>query len=541
MPRNDVSFLAFYLEWCRFKGWAVPDCHVIAADWLERRGQLAVFEAFRGFSKSTILAVYNAWRYWREPAYRILHQGDQDGTAYKTSRDTRAVLARHPWVRMPAREFRGEVAFWSVAGNADERNPSMQAAGIMSNVTSSRADECQNDDVEVPRNINTPEAREKLRNRLEEQTHILVPGGRTLYIGTPHTFDSIYDEKIAAGADVLRIPLFDRECRIEEPKGTSYQVAFAPEFVFCGIGKTATLLEPKSGYTWRNGTLTLATPPAGVVDCYAGCAWPERFGRDELLKRRRATRTLNGWDSQYQLHAKPLTQVRLDPDKLIAYDAEANIVVANRSVGMWLGRAQIISATLRLDPSAGKPNSDVNACCLVLADAIGNLYWHRAIALTGELAEFDAQGRVTGGTVMQVCDVVEQFQLSRVDVETNGIGGHVPNILRGALKARKLACGAKEVNAEGQKNARILGAIEPGLRSGTLWAHVSVIEAVEAQMREWNPAVQKQPDDYLDCAAGAILAEPVRVGKVVASASDTVRREWRPGPGTYDATLELND
>lgn len=541
MRRNDVSFLAFYLEWCRFKRWAVPDCHIIAADWLEHRGQLAVFQAFRGFSKSTILAVHNAWRYWRDPTYRILHQGDQDGTAYKTSRDTRAVLARHPWVRMAPREFRGEVAFWSVHGNDDERNPNMQAAGILSNVTSSRADECQNDDVEVPRNIGTPEAREKLRYRLEEQTHILVPGGRTLYIGTPHTFDSIYEERIASGADVLRIPLFAQEARIEEPKGCTYAIPFAPEIVFVGIGKTAKMLEPKRDYTWKAGTLTLADEPAGVVDCYAGCAWPERFGREELLKRRRQTRTLNGWDSQYQLHAKPLTQVRLDPEKLIPYDVEANIVLANRAVGMWLGRVQIVSATLRLDPSAGKPNSDINACCLVLADSIGNLYWHRAIALTGELAQFDDGGRVIGGTVMQVCDVVEQFQLSRVDCEVNGIGGHVPNILRGALKARRLICGVKEVNAEGKKNTRILGAIEPGLRSGTLWAHVSVIEAVSTQMREWNAAVMNQPDDYLDCAAGAILAEPVRVGKVVASASDTIRREWRPGPGVYDAPLEMHD
>ncbi|KAK6697356.1 hypothetical protein SNK04_014108 [Fusarium graminearum] len=39
-----------------------------------------------------------------------------------------------------------------------------------------RADFIQNDDIEVPGNIGTPEAREKLRFRLGEQVHIATPG-----------------------------------------------------------------------------------------------------------------------------------------------------------------------------------------------------------------------------------------------------------------------------------------------------------------------------------------------------------------------------
>lgn len=540
-PAKKCSFLAFYLAWAEFKGWKVPDCHVRAAHWLEHRGDLAVLMAFRGFSKSTLLAVYNAWRIWQNPLYRILHQGDQDRTAYKTSRDTKAVLARHPWAQATPSDLEGETAFWRVRGNDDERNPNMQAAGILSNVTSSRADECQNDDVEVPRNIGSPELREKLRYRLGEQVHIRVPGARTIYIGTPHTFDSLYEEQIAMGADVLKIPLFEHEHRIEIGGAREHRLGWEPEIVFAGIGKTSKVLRPGVDYVYKDGLLTLAEDPAAVIDCYAGCAWPERFTRQELIARRKETRTLGGWDSQYQLHARPINKVRLDPANLVPYDVEPNIVLANNAVGMWLGRAQIVSATLRLDPSAGKKNSDVNAACLVLADAIGNLYWHRAVALEGELAEMDEKGRLIGGTVMQVCDLVQKFQLARVDVETNGIGGHVPNILRGALKARRLRCHVHEVSTTGEKNRRILAGLEPGLQSGTLWAHVSVVEAVSTQMREWSPITTNQPDDYLDCAAGAILAEPVRVGKVVSQQSDEIRREWRPNSGVFDAPLDMSE
>ena len=97
MAQRKASFLAFFLAWASFKGWAVPDIHIRACHWLEHRQAHAVLRIFRGAGKSTILAVYNAWRYWQDPAYRILHQGDQDKTAYKTSRDTQAVLRRHPW------------------------------------------------------------------------------------------------------------------------------------------------------------------------------------------------------------------------------------------------------------------------------------------------------------------------------------------------------------------------------------------------------------------------------------------------------------
>ncbi|EDS3153005.1 transcriptional regulator, partial [Salmonella enterica] len=55
-----ISFLAFFLMWAERMNWDVPDCHYRACHWLEHRGNLAVLRCFRGFGKSTILAVYNA-------------------------------------------------------------------------------------------------------------------------------------------------------------------------------------------------------------------------------------------------------------------------------------------------------------------------------------------------------------------------------------------------------------------------------------------------------------------------------------------------
>lgn len=537
--RTKVSFVAFYLLWAKRHRWTVPDIHIRACHWLEHRGPLAVLRGFRGFGKSTILDTYDAWRYQQDPQYRILLQSESDGTAYKNSRDIQNILRKHPLTHglLPSRT--GTVEQWWVEGASDPRNASMYARGILSNVTSARADEIQNDDVEVPRNIQTPEAREKLRYRLGEQTHILVPGGRRLFVGTPHTHDSIYDEMEALGADCLTIKMFEQEHRVEDSKVRAYDLPFIPAFVFLGIGQNAQLLEAGKDYLLDGRKLVFREQPKGLVDFYGPSAWPERFHREELLKRRRETRTINEWDSQYQLHSKPITEVRLNPERITAYEVEPRISVANRSAIMHLGNVQIVGMALRWDPSSGKLKSDVSSASLVMQDRMGRRYWHRVVALTGPVAEFAADGKtITGGQVMQLCGLVREFSAPVITIETNGIGGFAPAVLKACLKQQGLQCGVTEETATGNKNKRILEAFEPLITSGMLWAHTSVLEAVWDQMQEWNPAVADQPDDHLDSGAGAITDTPERI-KIVQISTGTTTHDWRPSGGVHEVELEL--
>ncbi len=506
---------------------------------MESRGDLAVLRCFRGFGKSTLLGVYNAWRYYSDPTYRILHQSESDPTAYKTSRDTKAVLQAHPLTRDMIRE--GEVEQWWVHGAVDARNASMYAKGILSNVTSARADECQNDDVEVPRNIQTPEAREKLRYRLGEQTHILVPGGRKLFIGTPHTHDSIYDEQARLGADCLTIRMFSLEHRIEAKDASErrYSVPFVPDMVFAGIGAQTRLLREGADFTIEGRVVVFNEPPRCLVDFYAGSAWPERFTPDEMLKRRRETRTVNEWDSQYQLHSKPVTNTRLDPERLTVYDVEPTFRTANGETVMSLGGVRIVGASFRWDPASGKLKSDVSAYSLCLQDEGGRRYLHRVGALTGDVAEFNETGKeVVGGQVAQLCDVVKAFRVPRVTIETNGIGKFAPAMLKAALKQRGLVCGVKDLQETGNKNKRILEAIEPLLQANEmLWAHASVMDGpLPGQMRDWNPAVVDQPDDYVDAVAGSVSEAPERIGQRIRAdiSASQPGNDWRPASGTFE-------
>jgi terminase large subunit-like protein len=541
MARRKVSFLAFFLIWADHRKWKVPALHVRMCHWLENRGEHAVLRVFRGAGKSTVLAIYNAWRYYVDPTYRILHQGSDDGTAYKTSRDTQNVLRNHPLTKDLLPNKPGQVEQWWVEGAEDARNASMYARGIMSNVTSARCDEAQNDDVEVPRNIQTAEAREKLRYRLGEQIHIMVPGARQLFIGTPHTHDSLYDEHERLGADCLTVRMFEHEFRIEQAKAAAYDVGFVPEIVFSGMGEQAKVLKAGADYRMDGTRLIFARPPGTLVDCYAGSSWPERFDAAELVKRRRRTRTVNEWDSQYQLHSKPVTETRLNPDRIKAYDIEPVLRVANGELAMWLGNVRIVGASCKWDPSSGKLKSDASSLAIVLQDDQGRRYWHRALRLTGEVAEFDPRGKtITGGQVHQIVAVVKQLALPRVTVETNGAGTFGPAVLKAALKQARLQCGVSEKHETLNKNKRILEAIEPPLSSGTLWAHVSVLDGpAYDQMRDFNPAITEQPDDDLDSLAGAISEAPERIGRVGGwNSPQEASDDWRPSAGIFEVELE---
>ena len=72
------------------------------------------------------------------------------------------------------------------------REPSVVCQGIYGNITGMRADLIICDDVEVPNTCNTARKRTGLRDKLRELDFILSPNGAMIYIGTPHTLDTIY-------------------------------------------------------------------------------------------------------------------------------------------------------------------------------------------------------------------------------------------------------------------------------------------------------------------------------------------------------------
>jgi len=543
---NKVSFLAFFLMWAKVQGWKVPPLHVRICHWLETcDAPVRVLQVFRGAAKSSIYAVYKAWQLRCDPINVSLVWAADGPLATKLTRDTINVLRRHPLCGGMLPTKPGAQMFW-VTGATDARNASMTATGVNQNVTSARAKAIDYDDVEVPKNIRTPDARENLRNKIQESTFILVPGGQETFVGTPHTHNSIYPEMIESGAASLKIPLFESSVRYEDTSTrTRYPFEFTPGtdglYVMLGIHRFSRLLEQGTDYQVEGSEIVFARPPGVVMDIYANCAWPERFDREDIAKRRKKTRTLNYWDSQYMLEAKPINECRLDPAKIKAYDVQPVLASANRQVRMMLGGVQIVSGRGYWDPSLGKAGGDASAFSAVYDDSMGNFYWHICEGLTGEFAEFSdtRNTQIISGQVLQACDLIQKSNILHVYVEVNSIGSFVGKLLMRAIKQRGLHCGVTEIVQNANKNERILGALEAPMKSGVLWAHVDVLNGpLWDQMKDWNPAVKAQPDDYLDSGAGAIEQAPVRINHLVGIPTDNMSKDWRQSTGVHEVTLE---
>lgn len=546
MEKPKVGFVAFFLMWAKLQNWEVPMLHIRMCMWLESCvASVRVLQVFRGAAKSTIYGVFKAWLLYRDPRLRALIWAADGALSKKLTRDVINVMRRHPLCvgMLPTKP--GAQMFW-VTGSNDARNASMTAVGVDQNVTSARADHIDYDDVEIPKNIKTPEARENLRLKIQEATFILVPGGQETYIGTPHTHDSIYPELIAAGAESLKIPLFESFIRYEDTsQRIRYRFDFTPGddglYVITGIHKFARLLVEGEDYVVQGQEIVFTKPPGIVLDIYAHCAWPERFTREDIIKRRKKTRTLNYWDSQYMLEAKPINECRLDPARIKAYAVQPRLENANREVRMMLGNVRIVSGRAYWDPSLGKVGGDASAFSVVYDDNIGNFYWHVCDALVGEYAVFSDTRNTTieSGQVLQACDIIARANIMHVYIETNGVGTFTGKLLQRALKQRGLSCGVTELDNKRNKNERILEALEAPMKSGVLWAHVDVLEGpLWDQMKDWNPKVKNQPDDFIDSGAGAIDQAPVRINKLVGKPTPASRDDWRQSTGVYEATLE---
>lgn len=545
---GELGLLEFASSVYEMRQWAMTPVHTRVLDWLEstHREPVRVLRCWRGMGKSSLLAIYASWRYLRNQRHQIYVMSADDSLAIDLARDTISIMESHPLLSGSVRQPPAVHSWFTVDGYASNaRVPAMRARGVLSRMTGARCDEAILDDPEVPANVASADGRRKLRKRLAELTHVQKVGGSKLYVGTPHAVDSIYDEAIRAGAVHMTIPLFRSHTRYESANQVRYAVGFPVAVdelhVFCGIGAHARALIHGRDFSIDGGFIQFAEPPGGLLDIYGRCEWPERFDRAELMKRRRETRTVGEWDSQYMLIARPFEQIRLDPNWIVPYESEPVIKTANASCAMFLDGAQIVSACCRVDPASGKIGSDVSAVALVLQDSRGRYYWHRSLALTGEISSVNDRGEVSGGQLEQIADLVEKYQLPCVEVETNGIGMTVPSLLRAVLRRRGLAVGVRERHSSTNKERRILAGLEPVMRSGALSAHVSVLAQVTEQLRDWSPAGSNQQDDHIDAASAAILSEPTRLGKVIAGQSQQSRERfgtWLPATGVHEVTFE---
>ena len=155
-----------------------------------------------------------------------------------------------------------------------------------------------------------------------------------------------------------------------------------------------------------------------------------------------------------------------------------------------------------------KDGGDGSVVALVYFTADGHAYLHRLVWLPIGAGEADAQAQCAA-----VADLLTLLPVGVLHVETNGVGGFLPRLLRQAIARVRPRPALIEERSRLPKGTRIRQGIEPRLAAGFLHAHDSVFATrLPGEMRDWDPArPDAGHDDGLDALACALLAEPLRL------------------------------
>ena len=155
-------------------------------------------QAFRGVGKSFITSAYVLWELYRDPQKKVLVVSASKNRADAFSTFTQRLITEVDVLKFlqPTEDQRNSRIEFDVGPATADQSPSVKSVGINGQITGSRADIIVADDVEVLNNSATPDMREKLIERTREFSAVLkpLPEARIIYLGTPQTEGSIYQQ-----------------------------------------------------------------------------------------------------------------------------------------------------------------------------------------------------------------------------------------------------------------------------------------------------------------------------------------------------------
>lgn len=476
---TPINFPVFATLWNQSQSMGTPKIHYRIMQWLENRWHNGdtrlLLMAFRSCGKSTLVGLFCAWLLFKNPDLRILVLAADTTLAKKMVRNVKRIIERHPLTKhlKPQKPEQWASAYFTVQRPTELRDPSMLARGITANITGSRADIIICDDVEVPNTCDTAGKRTELRDRLSEIEYILISGGSQIYVGTPHTYHSIYKQEPS--------PELDEDYALLE----NYQ--------------------------------RLAVP---IHDAQNKIAWPERYDWDDINRMKRQTGPAK-FTSQMLLKPVKIIDSRLDAKDLQIYKENINYCESAQKPILKIGDTVMTGAAAWWDPSFGSASGDGSVLACLFTDDSGNYYLHHLAMITNEAPQNTTQDSMSDPATIQcnkVAQILRANHMPSVHVETNGIGKFLPAILRRELAKTATKCAVKEVTSRTNKDQRILESFDVVLAARALHVHKTVLKTpFVTEMQEWQPGKSSGHDDTLDAVAGAIATQPVRIQRIYAN------------------------
>jgi hypothetical protein len=430
------------------------------AAYLQHGPRRSIIEAFRGVGKSWLTSAFVVWLLWGDPQHKILVVSASKDRADQFSTFVKRIIGEMPCVMhlKPGKEQRDSMISFDVGPALADHSPSMKSVGISGQMAGSRANTIVADDVEVPNNSLTQMMRDRLSERVKEFDAILKPGGRVIYLGTPQTEMSLYNELPERGYEVRIWPaLFPTPAQIAGYKGR-----LSP-YITKKLEKNPDLA----------GTTTD----------------PFRFSDEDLMERR-VSYGRGGFALQFMLDTSlsdadkfplklaDLVVMSLSPDmapvklawasspELCYQDLPCTGMTGDRYYRpFWKApeMADYAGAVMAIDPSGrGKDESGY----AVVKNLFANLYLTASGGLVGGYSET---------TLEALAHIAKAHKVKVILIESNFGDGMFAQLLRPVL-GRIYPCTIEETRSTSQKEARIIDTLEPVMSSHRLVVDPKVIE-----------------------------------------------------------------
>ncbi len=489
---EKYNFKEFLDQWNIYQNYTTPSIHIKIANWLQHcyeTGQTRLLlMAFRACGKSTLIGLFSAWLLYRQPDYRILVLAAESSLASKMARNIRMIIEQHPLTPhlVPLKKDQWASDRFTINRNRELRDPSVLAFGITANITGSRADIIIYDDVEVPNTSNSVDKRENLRDRLRESNFILVPGGLQLYVGTPHSYFSIYAARARReiGEEEIFLSGFKR-----------YQQPI--------LGK-----DKKS-------------------------VWPEQFS-DEIIARVRKQAGPNKFAAQMMLKPMNILNGRLNTELLRFYKDDLEYTESQKRIHLSIGNKKLVSCSAWWDPAfGGLDRGDSSVVAIVFTDEVGHHYIHHLSYIKVKPKNNEDEATLQ---CEYVANLAKEFFIPSIAIETNGLGQFLPAILKRVLSEKNIPCAVIKKVSTKDKSDRIIEGFDAPMAALALNVHDSVKDTpFIMEMTEWQPSKKNMRDDGLDAVAGALSLEPIRIQRSVV----TAQRKWFSGGQSFKADTDF--
>ncbi len=174
------------------------------ADYIQNGPKRRCVMAFRGVGKSWITSAFVVHQLLLDPTKNILVVSASKQRADDFSTFTLRLIDEMPLLQhlKPHDSQRNSKVSFDVGPAPAAHAPSVTSKGLTSQITGSRADLIIADDAESLTNSATQMMRDKMSEQVKEFDAVLKPGGAILYLGTPQTEASIYNQLPERGYEI---------------------------------------------------------------------------------------------------------------------------------------------------------------------------------------------------------------------------------------------------------------------------------------------------------------------------------------------------